>query len=45
MSHSGAMSNNDNAVMANSDKQNEAIIDAQFLRNGDVRYDEIWHGI
>ena len=28
VSHSGAMSNDDNVVMANSDKQNEVIIDA-----------------
>ena len=31
VSHSGAMSNDDNAAMADSDKQNEVIINAQFL--------------
>ena len=31
VSHSGAMSNDDNAGMTNSDKQNEVIIDAQLL--------------
>jgi len=32
--HSGAMSNDDNAVMAGPDKQNEVIIAAQFLSHG-----------
>ena len=36
--HSGAMPSDDNAAMADSDKQNEAIIDVQFLRlNREVR--------
>ena len=40
MSHSGAMSNDDNAVVADSDKHNEVIICAQFLRAKGCRMDK-----